>query len=205
MSPHLEQCHMLYAIYCLKESWCSVHKQPWMPNSVATLQTVGNNQGPPPPPISNPTEGKTVEENLYHDMQPVIRKAKKVCGVWIMESEKEKSTGMQLEIEPRTFQFLVRSSYHWATRPLAETSLVMTARLEVSADFSRFSLSHSQIRCLIMNRTNNKLCTRNYWNWNQAMSGPSDCVGVPMELTCSHWGSCLGESASKEAEVYPWS
>ena len=47
-------------------------------NSVATLQSAGNNQGPPPP-MSNPTEGETVEKNLFHDMQPVIRKAKKVC------------------------------------------------------------------------------------------------------------------------------
>ena len=48
-------------------------------NSVATSQSTGNNQGPPPPPpMSNPTEGEMVEENLFRDMQPVIRKAKKV-------------------------------------------------------------------------------------------------------------------------------
>ena len=47
-------------------------------NSVATSQSAGNNQGPPPP-MSSPTEGEMVEENLFYDMQPVIRKAKKVC------------------------------------------------------------------------------------------------------------------------------
>ena len=46
-------------------------------NSEATLQSAGSNQGPPP--MSNPTEEEMVEENLFHDMQPVIRKAKKVC------------------------------------------------------------------------------------------------------------------------------
>ena len=48
-------------------------------NSVATSQSTGNDQGPPPPPMSSPTEGEMVEENLFYDMQPVIRKAKKVC------------------------------------------------------------------------------------------------------------------------------
>ena len=34
--------------------------------------------------------------------------------------EKEKSTGIQLGIEPRTFRSLVGCSYHWATGPTAE-------------------------------------------------------------------------------------
>ena len=69
---------MLYAIYCLKEiGFVFTNKQPCMPNSVATLQSAGNDQGPPPPPppMSN---GEMAEKNLFHDMQPVIRKANKV-------------------------------------------------------------------------------------------------------------------------------
>ena len=63
-------CHILP-----EKDWVCVHKQPCMLNSVATLQSAGNGQGSPPP-MSNP-----IEENLFHDMRPVIRKAKKVCRV----------------------------------------------------------------------------------------------------------------------------
>ena len=49
-------------------------------SSTAVSQSVDNNQGPPLP-SSNPTE--EVEEDLFHDMQPVFRKAKKVLCVCV--------------------------------------------------------------------------------------------------------------------------
>ena len=62
------------------ESWDSVEtfsvKVVPSNSSAVVSQSVDNNQGLPSP-TSDPTE--EVDDDLFHDMQPVFRKAKKVC------------------------------------------------------------------------------------------------------------------------------
>ena len=78
-----------------------------------------------------------------------------VLEPWCIKSfgeRKEKSTGIQVDFEPRmTFQLPVGLSY-WTNSRGAEAGLHITARLEASANSSCLSLQlicHCRIHCLV--------------------------------------------------------
>ena len=75
---------------------------------------------------------------------------------------------------------------HWTPDRGAETSLVITARLEASADFSHFSLSHSRKHCLNMSGIKKRPCNGNIKiKLCSFLLSPSNCIGTHMELMCS--------------------